>query len=564
MKLPSIGNYKDNLIFQVLLINKKNLIILIFTSLFASFSELIFLKDVTPFIEDILSGSSVNQIFILRQLILVFLWTFLGIFFRLRLAKLMAVIGSDMSKLLIANISKLSLKEVENLGRSKIITLSTQYLDDIINGICNPLLRLIEIILTILVGITVIFITLGLSAMPIILLGFSGLIFLIYITKSKSFQYGLTSSEMASKSVQTLNFYIDNIKEVILQRNSYEYSNRFNKSIFRKFFANGKAMFLGDLPRKILESLLYIIICLIGLFKFSEASNFYQKLPSLAVSLIVLQRIAPLFQSAYRSIFSIINLIPILGQYTFRGSFKEYKNIYLNKFKDYQEKDLILSKKLITSIEIKDLSIGHENIEIFQIRQLSIQRGKPLLILGNSGSGKTTFLETVIGLRPPISGSCDFFNKTKIIKDFRNISYVPQSLQLTGDTLFDMLSINNNLLKDYKNDKRIENLLMHILEICCIRNDFIKNLNDLHKPINEGASSLSGGQRQRICIARALLKNNSLVVLDEATSGLDKKMEEVIISNIVNHLQFKILVCVTHRRGLTKFFENVLDLTDKK
>ena len=130
MKLHSLGNYKDNLIFQVLLINKKNLIILIFTSLFASFSELIFLKDVTPFIEEILSGSSVEQIFIFRQLILVFIWTFLGIVFRLRLAKLMAVIGSDMSKLLIANISKLSLKEVENLGRSKIITLSTQYLDD--------------------------------------------------------------------------------------------------------------------------------------------------------------------------------------------------------------------------------------------------------------------------------------------------------------------------------------------------------------------------------------------------------------------------------------------------
>ena len=118
----------------------------------------------------------------------------------------------------------------------------------IINGICNPLLRLIEIILTILVGITVIFITLGLLQCQLFI-GIFRIIFLIYITKFKSYQYGLTSSEMASKSVQTLNFYIDNIKEVILQRNSYEYSNRFNKSIFR-IFANGKAMFLGDLLEK--------------------------------------------------------------------------------------------------------------------------------------------------------------------------------------------------------------------------------------------------------------------------------------------------------------------------
>ena len=124
-----------------------------------------------------------------------------------------------------------------------------------------------------------------------------------------------------------------------------------------------------------------------------------------------------------------------------------------------------------------------------------------------------------------------------------------------------MISFDNKDLINYRNNKKIEKYINHILEICCIKNDFIKSFNDLHKPINENATSISGGQRQRIAIARALLRGNGIIVLDEATNGLDEHLEEIVISNIVNELSSKILICVTHSRGLTKYFKNVLSLT---
>lgn len=562
MKLSSLVINKDNLVLQVIIKNRLKIFFIVLISLIASFSELIFLKDMPPFVENILKGEIVERTFIIRQLILVAVWTFFGIIFRLKLSRLMAIIGRDMSYLIFTNISKLSLKKVEELGKSKITTLSTTYLENVINGICNPLLRLVEIFFTILVGIIVIFLNLGLSALPVIFIGISGLIFLIYITKSKSYEYGLMDSKMSTKVFQYLNFFIDNIKEIILQKDAKAYSFKFSDSVNKKFLASGKGMFLGDLPRKILESLLYFLICFLGLFKFIQTSDFLKTLPSLAVSLIVLQRITPLFQSAYRSIFSIINLIPVLKEYNFENSFTLFKCLYKENSKDVYENKFESYKKNISSIEIRNLSVGHEKKEILNIPSLSIYKGSPIVILGKSGSGKTSLLETIIGLRRPISGSCNFYYKNKKLSNFRNISYLPQSSQLAGETLFEMISFNNKSLYNYKHDKKIEKLIIHTLEICCIKNDFIKNLNDLHKPINEGASSLSGGQRQRIALARSLLKRNSLVVLDEATSGLDKKLEEKVISNLIYEVKDKILLCVTHSRGLTKYFDNVLNLTD--
>ena len=552
---------KDNLVVQVLFKNKFNILTLVCFSLIASFSELIFLKDMTPFVEDVLRGSTVDRLFVIRQLSLVTIWTFFGILFRLKLAKLMALIAKDLSFLIFINIGSLSLMRIENLGKSKITTLSSLYLDNVINGICHPLLRLVEIFLTIIVGIIVIFLSLGFGVLPVILLGIFGLIFLIYITKYKSYEYGHIDSNMANKSVLTLNFFIENIKEIILQKDPTSYSKRFSQILYNRYFANGKAMFLGDLPRKIIETLIYLFICLVGLFNFFKTYNFAETIPSLAVSLIVLQRITPLFQSAYRSCFSIINIMPVLEKYNFENSFKVFQKSSLNQSKNKDHRNTNIYTKKITAIEITNLSVGHRKKELYNVPKLTIVQGKPLVIVGKSGSGKTTLVETIIGLRPPISGSCNFYNKDKILKYYRNISYVPQTVQLTGETLFEMISFNNKNLINYRNNKKIEKYINYVLEICCIKNDFIQSFNDLHEPINENATSISGGQRQRIAIARALLRGNGIIVLDEATNGLDEKLEEIVISNIVNELRSKILICVTHSTGLTKYFKNVLSLT---
>ena len=159
---------------------------------------------------------------------------------------------------------------------------------------------------------------------------------------------------------------------------------------------------------------------------------------------------------------------------------------------------------------------------------LSIQPGTRIALVGGSGSGKSTLAKLIAGLHQPSSGEILFDGKP-LLKIPRSVSVgslamVQQEIQLFGCSVRDNLSLWNSTIRE-----RDLNQACRDAEIL----DVVRALPDgFETKLSEGGQNLSGGQRQRLELARALVGNPSILVMDEAASALDAETEQRIIQNL--------------------------------
>ena len=206
--------------------------------------------------------------------------------------------------------------------------------------------------------------------------------------------------------------------------------------------------------------------------------------------------------------------------------------ISLFKGKDFQLRRL--GGKFIR-LPVKEITFSKINFKYsksskFSLKDLNftIRTGQVTAIVGLSGSGKSSILDLLVGLFEPNSGNILINgNKLKHInlnKWQREISIVSQDTFLLNDSIINNIKFGLGKVS-FKDIKK-----------ACIESgshEFIENLpNSYNTIIGERGYKLSGGERQRISIARAFLKQSSLLILDEATSALDSKNEEFIKENI--------------------------------
>jgi len=175
---------------------------------------------------------------------------------------------------------------------------------------------------------------------------------------------------------------------------------------------------------------------------------------------------------------------------------------------------------------------------------LKIKSGSVVGIFGKSGTGKTTIFDLLIKLYQPTHGEI-FFNNININKygtaNWREkISYVTQEPILFTGTL------RENILLDRKYSDQ------QILDACLIANlnDFLINKEGLDTKIEDNGINLSGGQKRRIAIARSLISDPFLVIIDEATNSLDELSEQTIIKKL--KLLKKLTVILVSHRNVTK------------
>ena len=190
---------------------------------------------------------------------------------------------------------------------------------------------------------------------------------------------------------------------------------------------------------------------------------------------------------------------------------------------------------------------------------LQIQEGKLIGIYGESGSGKSTFLNLVCGLLNPTKGQVEY-NGNNILDDkvsyFDLIGYVSQNIFLIDDSLKNNIVLGNQEfnLDKFNNAIKLANL-----------NDTLKSMTLKENTIlGERGSQISGGQKQRIGIARALYKNSQILVLDEPTSALDYHSEAEILKTI-NQLKGKVtILLVTHNRNIINQCDEIYQIANKK
>ncbi len=205
-------------------------------------------------------------------------------------------------------------------------------------------------------------------------------------------------------------------------------------------------------------------------------------------------------------------------------------------------------------IEFKDVSFGYDSRLILNHVSFIIPEKTATAIVGSSGSGKTTICNLIAKFYDVNGGSIEVGGEN--VKDFTcdglmsNISMVFQNVYLFHDT------IRNNIC--FGNPEATEKDLIHAAKKACCH-DFIKALpNGYDTVIGEGGGTLSGGERQRISIARAILKDAPIIILDEATASVDPENEQYIQAAITELTKGKTIITIAHRLATIENADQIL------
>ena len=208
-------------------------------------------------------------------------------------------------------------------------------------------------------------------------------------------------------------------------------------------------------------------------------------------------------------------------------------------------------------LQFNDISFSYPNqpFAVLNHFSLTIEAGKHIGLIGKTGCGKSTLLNLVTRTWDPTSGNI-FINDTPINQldepTLRQvIAVVPQVITIFSDTLR-----KNLLIGDPKaSDQQLIDVLQQV-EL----SKLLSTEHGLNLPLGQGGRSLSGGEIRRIGIARALLHNSPLVLMDEPTESLDQQTEQQIIQLIKQTCQNKTLLMVTHRLTDNPLFDQVIEL----
>jgi len=353
---------------------------------------------------------------------------------------------------------------------------------------------------------------------------------------------GKERSLWIDKVYRQLNETFGNFKMIKLSGHEHVSEQGFKKTMTGYAEVNVLVDTMGVLPRSILESFGFIILILIVLYtlRFEGGDSV---LPIVSMFALALYRMLPsvnkIVTSAQRIIFHKNSLDEIYGM------------LSLNE-EQIGEETIIFQNQ----IELKSLNFSYSRSSKSTLNNINlcINKGDKVSFVGESGAGKSTVVDLILGLLNPSSGLIKVDNKTLLSGQYKSwrkkIGYIPQNIYLFDGSVSDNIVMNRN----YDEEK-----LISVLEKTKLYDVFV-NKEGLETKVGENGSSLSGGQKQRVAIARALYGDPEILVLDEATSALDKETEEQIIKEIFEISKSKTLIAITHRIETLKSCNKVFEI----
>ena len=388
----------------------------------------------------------------------------------------------------------------------------------------------------------------------VIVISFFGLFGYLFFKKiqTRAKKLGETRQIHAGLSLKYLQEGFGSIKDItILQRLN---------ELIKKFTENNKILnlvevrqnFVDALPRLWLEWLAVMGFILLILLMIFQGKEFSYIIPLLGLFAAAAFRLMP-------SLTRIMNSVH--GMLYYRAAvdttFREFNQESLqNNINETSSKKIFLNKEIV----LKDVNFKYSDSGPFILRDinLNIKNGTTIGFIGESGIGKTTLINIILGLVKPTSGNIhvdgtDIFEN---IKSWQNqIGYVPQNIYLSDD------SIKKNIAFALP-DEKIDNVAVNK----AIKNAKLDNLinsssKGLDTKVGEFGDRISGGQRQRIAIARALYNDPKILILDECTNSLDLETEKKII-NEVNFLKGKkTIIMITHRLSTLESCEHIYKIS---
>lgn len=214
------------------------------------------------------------------------------------------------------------------------------------------------------------------------------------------------------------------------------------------------------------------------------------------------------------------------------------------------------------NIQFNSVHFTYPSSTVVNLSDISVQleRGQTLGIVGKTGSGKTTFVKQLLREYPLGTGEIAFAGmplEQLHLEDIRKwIGYVPQDHFLFSKT------VRENIL--FGKMDATEGELAEAIRLADFEKDLMMLPNRLETLVGEKGVALSGGQKQRISIARALIKNPEILILDDSLSAVDAKTETTIIENIQNERAGKTTIITTHRLSAVQHADRIIVLDSGK
>lgn len=274
-----------------------------------------------------------------------------------------------------------------------------------------------------------------------------------------------------------------------------------------------------------------------------------------SMNFLTLMSIVFLLNYFMSSLNSIVNLMSTYSQ------MKE-SEIGLNRF--YGQADgtknanYQLDKEQTLDIKVSNLTLFYDKHKpLVETINTNIKQGDKILIRGKSGCGKTTFAMSIAGVHKGYEGQI-LFNEIDI-KDISNnalykrIAIVDANDYLFKGTIMENLTMHNTVSM---------NKVITVLKQVNIFDEVMHMENRLETVIYDGGLNLSSGQRKRLCIARALLRDTDIMILDEPTANVDVKTRKVILSSLLS--SNKTVIIISHEVDIIDTFDKVYEIESKK
>ena len=445
------------------------------------------------------------------------------------------------------------------------VTANLSKIEDIRNVIIYSLTAISSTIITIGILITLLFIDIKITFFSLLFFITIYLLIIFSIKKAIS-KNSKDVSENIELKVHTLSSLMNNMRSVIIDNLQFSFLKNFSDYDFKITKARISLSVVSFLPAIVIINLVFIILVGYLFFLVVNGYDFLTDVGKIVAIAFGVQKLNPLINSiyvaisrtggSYYNIKSVMNFIRLIK--------KKSNQTVLTKIRGDQSESSNLHKiKFKKTLKLEKIDFKYDtNQNLIKGLNLTINKNDKIIILGESGSGKSTFLDILTGLIKPDKGTIKLDN---IKIDQKNLKAYQKKISLITQNIF---LEEGTLLKNITNTNKNSNIDFKHLKKCCeiseISNFIKQNKNKYEMYISHNGSNLSGGQKQRIAIAKALYRNSDILIFDEITSEIDIKIEKKILNNFSKYVKNKTIILVTHKTQKNNFFNKRFILIGNK
>ncbi|MDK9686987.1 MULTISPECIES: type I secretion system permease/ATPase [Halomonas] len=260
-----------------------------------------------------------------------------------------------------------------------------------------------------------------------------------------------------------------------------------------------------------------------------------------------------------RAMAPISQAAALLAQYHQSSTALDSLNAVMDKKVERHEGKAYVEKPSFAgNIRLEKVTLRYPNEERDALKDVSItvKAGEKVALLGRIGCGKSSLNKLVLGFYQPTSGAVLVDNvdirQLDPLQLRRHIGYVPQDVSLFSGSLRD------NIVAGGGSDRVDDDALLRAIELAGLENLVNSHPHGVDLQVGERGQALSGGQKQSVAIARALVQDPPILLLDEPTSSMDNASEEAFKANLKNVAAGKTILVVTHRTSLLSLVDRII------